>query len=464
MAPPPQGESMENSHLLETALAGDLLTSEGGMRHLAVLADRFNGRAAGSPDEAAAATYLTETLLALLGSPPLVRPFHYQGWRRGEERLRLLAPTERDLPAIALPGGPSAELEAELVSIGSGEPEDLAAIKEDLRGKIVLCGAEGPRRDGQPSSHRRVKYLRAVHAGAVGFLYVGRNPGMLAVTGGLAATEPAPIPGFGLALETGAYLERLLAQGPVRLHARTNHQHEVVTSANIVAEIPGQTEELLLIGAHYDGHDIAQAAADNGSGAAVLLELVRALAPWRGKLQRGVRFCFWGSEECGLLGSWHYARTAAEALDPVVWVLNLDSVVNGPPCPLRLRVWPSAALDALAPVLSAASLPLEVGAGLTSDSDHFPFAAAGVPVVSAGAAGARGGLLGRGWGHTVADTLDKIDPTGLAYAAATAGRLLVRLADLAPAVPRLQGAALEQALSAAGRLEASRRWEELHFV
>lgn len=455
---------MENAHVLESALAGDLLTSEAGMTHLVTLADQFGGRAAGSSDEAAAGAYIAEALLSLAGSPPLVRQFRYTGWQRGEAQLTVIGPVEQPVPSVALPGSPSASLEAELISIGSGEAEEVDAIGAAIEGKIVLCAAEAPRPNGQPPSHRRVKYLRAARLGAVGFLYVGQNPGMLAVTGGLAGTEAAPIAGFGLALEVGARLERLLGRGTVTLRLQMQHRHEGVTSSNLIADIPGRSEEVLLIGAHYDGHDIAQAATDNGSGAAVLLELVRALAPWRGRLQRSVRCCFWGSEEAGLLGSWHYSRTAGPALDPVVWVLNLDSLVNGPPGRLRLRVWPPATQVAVAPVLPSRSLPVEVGGGLTSDSDHFPFAAAGIPAIAAGAAGPRSGLVGRGWGHTVADTVDKVDPAALAYAAATAGRIVVRLSELTEAPPRLNGQALKQALESAGCLDASHRWETLQFT
>ncbi|HEV7214839.1 MAG TPA: M28 family peptidase, partial [Chloroflexota bacterium] len=412
---------MENAHVLEASLAGDLITSDAGMTQLTVLADQFGGRAAGSPEEAAAGAYLTEALLGLVGAP-LVRHFRYTGWQRGEEHLAVVSPLGRRLDALSLPGCPGADLEAELVSVGDGEAEDFARVAPDLRGKIVLCGAEAPRPSGQPPSHRRVKYRRAAELGASAFLYAGRNPGMLAVTGGLAGAAPAPIPGFGLALEVGAMLERLLARGAVTLRVRAQHGHAVVTSSNITVDIPGHSEELILVGAHYDGHDIAQAATDNGSGTATLLELARALAPWRGRLQRGVRCCFWGSEEAGLLGSWHYVRTAGAALDPVVWVLNLDSVVNGPPGRLRLRVWPPPACEAASSLLQGHSLPVDIEGGLTSDSDHFPFAATGLPVIAAGAAGARTGLLGRGWGHTAADTVDKVDPAALSLAVATAGR------------------------------------------
>jgi len=455
---------MESPHELEAALAGDLLTSDVAMTHLTALADRFQGRAAGSPDEAAAATYLVETLLSLLGTAPVAQPFRYQGWQRGQGHLSVVSPLARALPSVSLPGSPSRELEAEMVSVGSGEEEDVRSAEAAVRGRIALCGAESPRVDGRRPSHRRAKYLRTVEADAVGFLYAGRNPGMLAVTGGLAATETAPIPGFGIASEVAAYLERLLALGPVTLRMTTQHGHEVVTSSNVIAEVPGRTEETILVGAHYDGHDSAQAAIDNGTGAAVLLELARALSRWHGRLRRTVRFCFWAAEEAGLLGSWRYARSAGAGLRHVGWVLNLDSVANGQPGALRLRVWPDAAYAALQPVLHSGSLPVEVVPGLTSDSDHFPFAAAGIPVASAGAAASPHGLVGRGWGHTVGDTLDKVSAPALALAAATAARIVVRLSEQAPIPPRLRGEALRAALEAADCLKASRRWEEFRFL
>ena len=37
------------------------------------------------------------------------------------------------------------------------------------------------------------------------------------------------------------------------------------------------------------------------------------------------------------------------------------------------------------------------------------------------------GMVGRGWGHTPADTVDKINPKALQAAAALAARLLLRL-------------------------------------
>ena len=61
-------------------------------------------------------------------------------------------------------------------------------------------------------------------------------------------------------------------------------------------------------------------------------------------------------------------------------------------------------------------------------ADHFPFAMAGVPNATMGSTDANSGLIGRGWGHTAADTVDKVVPKTLQASAATAARLLLRLA------------------------------------
>src|SRR5579875_3215817 len=130
-----KGASMENLHAIESSIAGDLVTSDVGIMHLSTLADQFNGRAAGSSDEAGAASYIVRSALSYTGAPPVTRAFRYQGWQRGKEQLDVISPVKRQLPGVALPGAPSATVEAPLVSIGSGEPEDIDAAGS-LEGRI----------------------------------------------------------------------------------------------------------------------------------------------------------------------------------------------------------------------------------------------------------------------------------------------------------------------------------------
>ncbi len=60
-------------------------------------------------------------------------------------------------------------------------------------------------------------------------------------------------------------------------------------------------------------------------------------------------------------------------------------------------------------------------------SDHFPFALAGVPAGTLSSKDSRQGMIGRGWGHTEADTVDKVSLRGLQMGAILTARVLLRM-------------------------------------
>jgi len=66
---------------------------------------------------------------------------------------------------------------------------------------------------------------------------------------------------------------------------------------------------------------------------------------------------------------------------------------------------------------------------LTSRSDHFPFAIRGVPNATLSSTDRLAGMIGRGWDHTEADTLDKISLRGLQSSAILAARLALRVSE-----------------------------------
>ena len=257
------------------------------------------------------------------------------------------------------------------------------------QGKVVLCAAESSGPSGQPPSHRRLKYGRAVTAGAAAFLYFNQNPGGLAVTGSLATRKPAPIPGLGLAYEDGATLLRLLERGPVRVRLHVTAAFPEVESANVLADLPADPtsqhrDELLLAGAHYDTHDIAPGALDNGTGVAIILEAARALAAaYRaaGRApRRRLRFCFFAAEEIGLLGSWSYVSRHAAELSRLRFMLNVDDIGRSDPGAESLHL---VGCPDLVPHFTAHAqamhYPLTVHERLSTSSDHFPFVMHGIP-------------------------------------------------------------------------------------
>ncbi|HKT79681.1 MAG TPA: M28 family peptidase, partial [Vicinamibacterales bacterium] len=67
-------------------------------------------------------------------------------------------------------------------------------------------------------------------------------------------------------------------------------------------------EEMYIVGAHMDGHGWGEAANDNGSGTAIVMELARILNMPDVQTDRTIRFALWNNEETGLNGSSAYAQ------------------------------------------------------------------------------------------------------------------------------------------------------------
>ena len=112
------------------------------------------------------------------------------------------------------------------------------------------------------------------------------------------------------------------------------------TVNNVLAYLPGQTDEYVIVGAHYDHlgrgnfdslapSQIGQlhpGADDNASGTAGVLELARRFAPMQGKLHRGILFASFAGEELGLLGSAEWVKEPTRPIGKAVAMLNMDMI------------------------------------------------------------------------------------------------------------------------------------------
>jgi Zn-dependent M28 family amino/carboxypeptidase len=202
-----------------------------------------------------------------------------------------------------------------------------------------------------------------------------------------------------------------------------------MTSWNILGELPGQEEadEIVMLGCHIDGHDISQGAEDPASGAVSVMEAARVLAKYAPEPRCTVRFALWGVEEIGLLGSRQYAQEHASELSNIRFYLNMDSAgARRNNRDVVLNEWPD-----LGPLFERWSeemaLEFAVGQSVSAHSDHFPFFMAGVP--TGGIQSAERSMEGRGYGHTMYDTVDKVSLTSLREAASLAARLALRMAN-----------------------------------
>jgi aminopeptidase YwaD len=254
------------------------------------------------------------------------------------------------------------------------------------------------------------------------------------------------IPGISLAMEDGAFLQRLVKRhGTVKIRLTSTDQIEPMTSWNVVAELPGtkNPEQLVMLGCHYDGHDISQGALDPASGTVALLEAARVLAQYASDLPITIRFLLWGVEEIGLIGSTQYVAKHADELDNVRFYLNMDMAGAWSNPGLVLNKWPD--LETLLLTWSdEMALPFGVEQSINAHSDHYPFLMAGVATGGIGNVGSKE-RSGRGYGHTRYDTLDKAELRNLREAAVLAARLAFRmaLAEAWPASRRSEEAVAE---------------------
>lgn len=395
----------------------------------------FFGRIAGSPAADATRDYLLAELRAIgLGTVRTI-PFPYEGFMpRSGALATTVGGLRRELACTALPNSPSlARTSLEVVDLGRGTPEDFAAAGERVRGRAVLVTHEFPFSTGHV--HRWVKYREAKERGAALFLIANNNRGVGPVVGSSGRNQPDDIPALGLSYEAGRELARQSAFETVVVDAEVLTERRAWTGENVVLEIPGQTEEWVVLSAHYDGHAVSENALDNGSGLAVALDTARLLAADVGGWRRGLRVMFFTFEEWGLSGSKAYVESLTPQERTAISVdLNLDTVVGHPQ--LNALTGANASVEALVRrVSNATGVPIIPVRPVRSNSDHYNFQEAGIPALRLIAGYEEPETSLTRFLLTPSDTLDMIDPVQLKTAAIVTAAL-VHEAATGPRVER----------------------------
>jgi len=91
----------------------------------------------------------------------------------------------------------------------------------------------------------------------------------------------------------------------VDAQATTPGPREEVYCTKTGATHPG---EMYIVGAHMDGHGWGEAANDDGSGTALVMELARVFSGPDVRTDRSIRFILWNNEETGLNGARAYVE------------------------------------------------------------------------------------------------------------------------------------------------------------
>lgn len=359
------------------------------MEDLEALCDGIGARMTGSASLAEAQSWAMAKL-ARYGATGVRLEAYDLGlpWRRGRARARLLNANRMPLDIVqkAWTHGTRGTVRAELAVL---DAHDLAGIKAALpamRGKIVLVGAQpAPTPDEQknlPAWRREID--RAIHAARLaGVLLVSsKAAGVRDMWGGPGSRfdRAAGI----VTREHAAMLRRLVARGVtprLELELGGGFGKAPVQAHNVVADFAGSEAngEMVIVGAHLDTWDLGSGATDNGSGAVMALEVLRAMQASGLRPRRTLRIVLFSGEEQGLLGSKAYVAAHRDELSKVQAVLVQDAGAG------RILGFPDMKVEAWYAALQAATTParalgpLDIVYAASRGSDHASFFELGVP-------------------------------------------------------------------------------------
>ena len=184
----------------------------------------------------------------------------------------------------------------------------------------------------------------------------------------------------------------------LRIDLQSDVQHVMRDAHNVVGYWPGETDEYVIVGSHYDHLGLGEAfslapsevgkihpgADDNASGSSGVIELARLITA-QGKRHRGVLFMTFSGEELGLIGSSYYANHPLLPNDKAIAMINMDMI--GRATEGRLIIGGAATGSTLKDLLDGLTVK---HAGLKVDltepsgiggSDHSSFTAKQIPAL-----------------------------------------------------------------------------------
>ena len=164
---------------------------------------------------------------------------------------------------------------------------------------------------------------------------------------------------------------------------------EIKTINNIVGKIEGQSNNAIVLSAHFDhigiqDGKIIRGAIDNASGVSVLLELAETLKN-KYKIEKpefDIIFCAFNSEETGLKGSRKFIEDIDGKYNNLINI-NIDSVgyKNGGKVTFLDKNTDTSLYEPMKEVIENNGLEVELNTGLKGTADSVEFDRAGIPAI-----------------------------------------------------------------------------------
>lgn len=315
-------------------------------------------------------------------------------WVRGPAEVSLELSRVDSLPLTAVAIGGSVGTDSRGIEADVVRVESLQQLQQltsaQVRGRIVFIDERMQRtRDGSgyiaAYPIRKLAPAEAGRKGAAAILIRSLSTAQDDVphTGDLDYGNAPKIPALALSNLAADRLSGVVRAGgatvTVKLDAR---ELGAVYSSHVIGEVPGKTDEIVLLGAHLDSWDITPGAEDDAAGVAIVTGAARAILKYAGRPQRTIRVVLYADEEFGELGARAYAEAHAGEIGRHVLAMESDSGSDpvwrmGSKLPDSAEPLRVALLDALGPLGVAEGPRDEVGG-----SDILPLVRAGVPALS----------------------------------------------------------------------------------
>ncbi|HEX5145459.1 MAG TPA: M28 family metallopeptidase [Conexibacter sp.] len=341
----------------------------------------IGNRFVGTPGERRARTHVHEQLERAGGLDVRLETVDTLAYVGGSATCRLGDDGET-LAAVGLQGTAGGGAHGEALYLGGPtSPEQIAARvpgPHALAGRIAVLHSEWPWAVAPWLAEQGVAGIVVISQAPVGVVPNHVAKPYPAARHPVADDGPLPVPGVLVEASAGHRLLAALCAGALRLTLAHDARYVQEATANVVAELPGAGDELLVVGAHYDTQREGVGAHDNATGLAALLEIARA---WSGRrLRRSVRFVAFCDEESTLRGAEGYCRRHADELDATVAMINLDALAWAHPGVRALLADDSIADYAVARATEIGWAPERVDeASALPAGDLVPFLDAGVP-------------------------------------------------------------------------------------
>ncbi len=263
----------------------------------------LGGRQSGSEAEHRTANFLVEKMKSIGLTNVRKEGFSADLWQFNGSTLTVRVPdTELTLsPYAYATGGTSAEgITAELVCAGRGTLDDYKGL--DVKDKIVLIDIDmyNDWEIAYPTLEAELHGAAAVISSSTGGYGRCSNDAYNIQN----AACRLSIPSVNISVNDSDKLKKLLKNGPVEVNLKVdNIVAEGGTSYNIVGEIPGKTDEIIIIGDHYDTH--FWGFQDDSAGVALVFCIADTLIKSGYKPEKTLLFVLHGAEEWGAIGT-HY--------------------------------------------------------------------------------------------------------------------------------------------------------------